>query len=1078
MRKLLYTLIAFAVLSLLSISLSNGQTYRGAIAGSVEDSSGAAVGDATVKIINKGTGATRTQNTPAAGEFSFPDLAPGVYTITVTRTGFQPFSEDVEAAVGKITSVPVTLGVAGQTQTVEVQAAAATLETNEAVLNAVVDTRAVNEIPLNGRDFTQLLKLTPGYNDQGSMNGNRANQNNWQIDGTDNNDFWHNSDAVNQGSISGVAGVLLPIDAIDQFNQQAGGNADFGRNAGSMVNVVIKSGTNALHGTAYYFNRNEALAAQSPFAPPGVNPELRNEHEGFSLGGPIWKNHTFFFLTFERQKFVQGNTVQATVPSLAWIAQAETILANPKYNVPVNPVMMNVYNTLYPADIHGAAATPLNFFSSAPAVYKSENGIIKIDHVFNDKHSVFARVFLGTGEAKAFSGSVYPQYFQGVPSRQPNFALSWNYVITPRLVNQVLAGVNYFFQAFDDVSHGYNMPALGFNTNVTNPGDFGAPNIEISGFGNGGVGETPRLGRIDTTGHLTDNLSYNMGSHAFKFGFEVRKSRLDIFYQRDVRGGFLFDGTAGPWANDPAFSGPQKALADFISGTIAPGNGNIATGDPQRVYDVNSYEGWAADNWQITPKLNLNLGVRYTYNTPLHEATTHKDIATFFAGGSDGFKLVNPGGYLFSPDKNNFAPRIGFAYTPVRGGKTVIRGGWGVYYDLINGNLFIDNRVDSKAGRGVSRNPVGPVPVFTVTNPNTVVVQQGVPIFGGVTATPPFGAYAISQQMRTPYVQNFNINVQRQLSRWTLLQVGYVGNQARKLPVNLEINQPLPDPTGALTVQERRPYNSLFPNIAGITELRSAGNSHYNSMQMSLRNQQWHGITGQIQYTLSHAMDTESNVRNNGPEDSYDLNRDWGNADFDVRHVVTGYLLYDVPNFVPKIPRLGKGWQLNVLLTHQSGSPFSVTTSSDISGSFNKRDRLDWNGTDPFSGFAQPPNAAGNYTNGYLWFNGAVFSEAAKGTFGNTKRNQFYGPHFNATDFSIFKTTNITERIAIQFRAEIFNLFNQLNLANPDTNISDGLFSTGGTFGLINATRSSAAGDPAIGPGEPRNVQLSVKLIW
>jgi hypothetical protein len=1073
MKYFRISLISLIVVVLLA-SFCEAQTYRGAVAGSVADSSGAAVADAVVKIVNKGTGYTRTQNTPTAGDFNFPDLAPGVYTITVSKQGFQTLNQEVEAAVGKITSVPITLGVASQTQTIEVQAAAAALETNEAVLNAVVDTRAVNDVPLNGRDFTQLLKMTPGYNDQGSMNGNRSNQNNWQIDGTDNNDFWHNSDAVNQGSISGVAGVLLPIDAIDQFNQQAGGNADFGRNAGSMVNVVIKSGTNALHGTAYYFNRNEALAVQDPFSPHGLKPELRNEHEGFSLGGPVWKNHTFFFLTFERQKFVQGNTLTATAPSLAWIAQAETVLA--KYHVPVNPVMMNVYNSLFPSVIHDAPATVDNFFSTAPAAYKSENGIIKIDHVFNEKHSVFARVFLGTGEASAYAGgvSIYPDYYQKVPSRQPNFALSWNYVITPRVVNQVLAGVNYFFQAFDDTNHGFNMPGLGFNTNVTNPANFGAPEMDISGFNNGGVGATPRLGRIDTTGHLTDSLSYNVGSHALKFGAEIRKSRLDIFYLRDVRGAFTFDGTSGPWATDGAFTQPQKALADFISGTIGESLGNIATGDPQRVYDVNSFEGWVADSWQVTPKLNLNLGVRYTYNTPVEEATTHKGISTFLPSATDGLALVGHGGldHLFPPDRNNFAPRIGFAYTPVRGGKTVIRGGWGIYYDLINGNLFIDNRVDSSAGRGISRNPGGSVPVYTVTNPATLVVQNGVPIFGGANPIPPFGAFAVSQQMRTPYVQNFNVNVQHQLSHWTLLQVGYVGNQARKLPVNLEINQPLPDPTGTLSRQDRRPYNSEFPNIAGITELRTAGTSHYNSMQISLRNNQWHGVTGQIQYTLSHAMDEESNVRNNGPEDSYNLARDWGNADFDVRHVVTGYLLYDLPNLVPKFPRLGKGWQMNLLLTHQSGSPFSVITATNISTSYNRRDRLD-EVSNPFGGVTQPANSSGNYANGYQWFNGTAFAIPAAGTFGSTRRNQFYGPHFNATDFSIFKTTNITERIAAQFRVEIFNLFNQLNLANPDGNIDDG-----SSFGLISSTRATAQGNPSIGPGEPRNVQLALKIIW
>ncbi len=442
--------------------------------------------------------------------------------------------------------------------------------------------------------------------------------------------------------------------------------------------------------------------------------------------------------------------------------------------------------------------------------------------------------------------------------------------------------------------------------------------------------------------------------------------------------------------------------------------------------------------------------------------------------GCDSQLQAGQGGFdsLYPPDRNNFAPRVGLAYTPIRGGKTVIRGGWGIYYDLINGNLFIDNRVDSSAGRGISRNPGGSVPVYTVTNPTTLTVQQGVPIFGGATATPPFGAFAISQQMRTPYVQNFNINVQRQLTKWTLLQVGYVGNQARKLPVNLEINQPLPDPTGLLTRQQRRPYNGQFPDIAGITELRTAGNSHYNSMQASLRNRQWHGLTGQIAYTLSNAKDTVSNVRNSGPEDSYNLARDYGNADFDVRHVVTGYLLYDIPNFVKSMPRLGKGWQLNALITHQSGLPFSVFTATNISNTFNRRDRLNLNG-DPFSSVVQPANASGNYTNGYQWFNGSVFSIPAAGTFGATKRNQFYGPHLNSLDFSIFKNTNITERISAQFRVEIFNLFNQLNLANPDNNIDDGA-----NFGRIGATRASNDGNPSIGPGEPRNVQLALKIIW
>ena len=1047
------------------------QTFRGGLAGTVADASGAAVPDAGIKIENKDTGLARTQNSTQAGDFNFSDLPTGVYLVTVTKTGFQNYKQEVEVAVGRVSSLPVTLGVAQQSETVEVQAAAATVETNSTSLNAVVSTRSVQEIPLNGRDFTQLLRLTPGYNDAGSMNGARGNQNNWQIDGVDNNDFWHNAMAVNQGSISGVAGVLLPIDAIDQFNQQASGNADFGRNPGSMVNVVIKSGTNVIHGSAYYFNRNEALSAHNPFAPPSdPNPLLRNQNYGFSLGGPIIKNKTFLFLTYEKQKFTAGNTAQATVPSSAWISAADTVLG--KYGVPVNPVMVRLFNLLWPASIAGAGLSQPNFFSHDPQQYKSDNGVIKLDHNFNDKESLSARVYLGTGEATAFAGSVYKQYFQSVPSRQPNFAVTLNSVLTPHLVNQLLAGVNFFQQRFDDASHGQNVVATGFNTNVTNPGDFGSPNINISGFDNGGVGETPKLGRTDTTGHLTDNLSYNFGSHALKFGGEFRESRLDVYYQRDVRGGFTFDGTAGPWANDSTLNTPTKALADFFAGMLNTNAGNIATGDPQRVYDVNSYSGWAADNWQVSPKLNLTLGVRYDYNTPLHEIG-NKGISTFLPGSPTGFAIVGQNNFnqLYKPDKTDFSPRLGFAYTPIRGGKTVIRGGYGVYYDLINGNPFIDG--SAGGGRGISRNPVGPTPVFAA-NAGPETIQNGVSIFGGFTPAPPYAAFGVSQDLKSPYIENFNINVQHQITRSTLFQIGYVGSQGRRLATKRNLNQPNPDPAGTnATLQARRPYYSEYPNIAGISWLETSANSQYNSLQMSLRSSGWHGLTGQMAYTLAHARDDISGARYNQPENNNCLKCDYGNADFDIRNTFSSYALYDVPNFVKSMPRLGKGWQLNAIFIAHTGTPFSVAAGENISGSFGGGDRADLiAGQDPFAGVTQPSNTSGNWANGYRWFNPAAFALPKPGTYGNTMRNQFYGPGFNSVDFSIFKTTPITERVSAQFRVEIFNIFNYLNLSGPDTCVC-----SGAGMGLIFGTAQSG-NSPGIGAGEPRNVQLALKLIW
>jgi len=1060
-------ILAAAFIAVLLSSTVSAQTFRGGISGSIADPSGAAIPGASVQLVSEATGLSRSQETTGTGDFTFSDLPVGFYTITISKQGFQTRKlEKVEVAVGKVTSLPVTLGVAQTTEAVEVQGAAATLETASSTLNAVVNQRAVQEIPLNGRDFRTLLYLTPGYNQSGSMNGNRPNQNNWQIDGTDNNDFWHNSEAVNQGSISGIAGVLLPIESIDQFNQQSAGSGEFGRNPGSMVNVALKSGTNEFHGSAYYFNRNEAFAAASPFAPVGAPDKLRNEQYGFSLGGPIIKNRFFFFLNYERQKYVIANQLQATVPSDAWITSARAVLQ--KYNVAVNPVMLATYQNLWPARIRSAPATAPNFFSGDDNTGESNNGVIKLDYTLSSKHTLSARAFLGTGEAAQFAGSVYKEYFQVVPSRQHNFAVILNSTWTPRLVNQLLVGVNYFNQTFDDAVAGANPPAFGFNTGITDPSNFGSPNIEISGFDNGGVGETPRLGRIDTTGHLTDNLSYSFGSHALKFGGEFRRARLDVFYLREARGAFPFDGSAGPWANDTSFSSQQRSLADFIAGYIKAGTASIATGDPQRDYYVNSFEWWAQDNWQATPRLNLNYGVRYTYNGRFH-AVGSKPIAIFDPKSPSGLSIVGKDiDALYPADYNNFAPRLGFAFTPSRGGKLVIRGHYGVYYDIINGNLFIDNRAGSDSGRGISRQPAGPAPVFSISNPNLVIVQPGQFIFGSATPQPPFAVYTVNQNLRSPYVQNFGVDVQYQVTKSALLQVAYVGNQGRKLVYTHNINQILPSTAAA--ANSRRPFFSQFPQFRGITEIETGANSRYNSLQVSLRTSNWHNLSSQFSYTLGHAEDEMSGPRNNRPTDNYNRRFDRSNASFDYRHLFSGYLLYDVPQLGASWPWLTKGWQLNAFITADSGSPFTVAAGRDQSNTRNGADRADQAG-DPFQGVTQPATEQGRFVNGVRYFNKDAFKLPAAGAYGSVKRNGFYGPGFASVDFSIFKNFKIKERYQVQFRTELFNLFNRLNLGNPISSVNSG------SNGLIFGTRHG--GDaPGIGYGEPRNVQFVVKLLF
>jgi len=1077
-------------ISVLFVTTALAQTSRGTISGTVVDPTGAMVTGATVKLDQVGTGLTRNTVTTNAGLFSFADLPPGTYTVTVSQTGFaNQRIQQVKVEVGKTTSLPVNLSIASAVQTVEITAAAAALETNQSALNAVVSSREIEAAPLNGRDYRQLLQLTPGYNIQSSQNGNRANQNNWQIDGVDNNDFWHNSEAVNQGSISGLAGVLLPIDAVEEFNQQSVGGADYGRNPGSMVNVVVKSGNNMLHGSAYYFHRNDAFAKPNPFLPADAPSELRNHNFGFSVGGPFVKDKAFFFLSMEGQRFIAGNAIQATVPSAAWVAQATTLLNN--NNVPVNPVMVATLNNLWPSSITSAPGTPQNFSSTAPNNYKSNNGVARIDWAINSTQRFFVRSFIGSGDATAYSGSVYADYFQSVPSRQQNWAAVLSSTLTHRMANQVLFGVNYFLQNFDDARHDQNPPSWGFNTGV-GPENFGSPNIEINGFKNGGVGETPALGRTDTTWHIADDLGYTVGGHNLKFGGEFRRAKLFVHYLRSTRGAFLFDGTAGPWQSTT----PEGSLADFLAGMIARTNGGIAIGDPRRDYYVNSFYGYGQDNWQVSPRLNLTLGLRYEYNGALYDPT--HTISTFLPGATSLFNgLAYPGqpgspiDSLYPTDRNNFAPRLGFAFTPQRGGKTVIRGAWGVYYDIPNGNLIIDNRA-KPGGRGVSRNP-GPTnlnPVFDLSNPDPITVDpNGVaPIFGSVTPQPPFTAYAVDQRLRSPYVQNFSLNVQRQLTSNVLFQVGYVGSQGRKLIVDRNINLPPPSPTAYTDFQAARPFNNDFPNLAGITQISSIGDSNYNSLQTLVRSTSWHGLSGQLAYTWSHALDDLSTPRNNRPTDNNNLKLDYGNADFDARHNVSGYVLYQVPQFSRSLPRLTKGWELSALVAYNSGFPFTVYSGlgSTDTGSHtgNTLDRADLVG-DPFSGIVQPANPPGLLTGGVQWINPNAFVDNADGTFGNTRRNQFLGPRFKTIDFAVIKNTAITERVSAQFRVEMFNVFNILNLAPPGgdspvatqapaaTRITDGP----GSFGVITSTLHQPD-SPGLGAGEPFNAQFALKIIF
>ena len=1078
-RRMISVVLLLALLACVPII---AQTFRGGIAGTVADATGATVVGAAVKLVSPETGLTRDGVTSSAGDFVFQDLPLGKYDITVTVSGFETVHvSGVVVDAGRIATVALKLEVAKQAATVEVQASTVAIETASSAETSLIDTKELLDIPLNGRDFTQLLKFNPGANANGSLNGSRFNGIDWKIDGADNNDLWHNINSVNQGGVSGIAGVVLPIDAIDEFSLQSGSSAEENRNSGGVLNVVIKSGTNSFHGSVYYFNRNEALASSDWFTAPGSpTSELRNNQEGFSLGGPIVKNNTFFFINYEQQNYKQALTAPGTTPSAAWVSAAEAVMA--KDGVAVNPLMPAVIDYLWPANSLSGPATDFNYAGAGINLSNSYNGVIKLDHYFNPRNNIAIRYFGGTGNQTEYIGSAIPSYFQLCPSRMHNFSLVYNAVITPRLVAQTLLGVNYFKQVFDDANHGFDMASIGMETGVTDPTDYGSPYLSISGFDSTGL--TPPLGRIDTTGHIDQTFTYTVGSHEFRFGGDYRYSRLDVFYDANAPGTFTFDGSQGPFnmscPNDtwevggvcPANSMPSPnpsldSLADFLSGRIAPGHASIAYGNQQRIYNLAGASFFGQDSWKVTPKLTLNYGLNWVYQSPI---SNPKNLISTFIPADGGITYVGTHGLstLWPRDLHDFAPRFGFAYQPKAGGKLVIRGGWGMYYQVPNISYFGDSGASNSAANAINANIGGPAPVLTIANQSPITLAAGVPIFAGISNTGPYGGFSVSQQFVTGYSMNTNLNVQYQVAKDAVVEVGYSGSLSRHLPDMLDINQ---IPQGALEVNSSRPYAGEFPDLAAINQVESVANGHFNGLLGSVKTTNFHGFTTKLAYTLGHSMDDLSYARHIIPQNSYCLRCDYGNSDFDIRNSFSMFMAYTLPQPAKYRALLG-GWQMNALFSFFTGTPFTVLSGIDSSGTLEYADRAEVVGNP----FADVP-ASNRATSTYYWFNPEAFAAPAQGTYSNEKRNEFYGPPTHQIDYSVFKNFAVGEHVRVQFRVEIFNIFNFVNYGNS----SQGLMGTnlqGSNLGTIYGTYDVGFGAPGIGPGAPRNVQLALKVLF
>jgi hypothetical protein len=1075
-------LLVLAVLFALPTT-SFGQTFRGGINGSVTDQSGAVVPGATVEATETATNASHKTISSSAGEFSFQDLPLGAYEISVTATGFKAEKiSGVKVTAGVIYTLPVKLAVASAGETVEVNASGLALDTTSTTQTTDIPEETVQDIPLNGRDFTQMIGLAPGFagyslGGYGSVNGTRANQVNWQIDGSDNNDWWHNIPAVNQGGVENIAGVTLPIDSIAEFSLQTQSSSEVGRNPGGTVNLVTKSGTNNIHGTVYYYERNQALAVTNPFNTLGSLP-LENVQWGASLGGPFWKDHTFWFTNFEKQKFNIATGNSGFEPNAGYQALAQAQLT--KYGVTPNAATSQLLSVLWPADLLTSTVTGSPVQSAAPEFGYSYNGVIHLDQTFSQKHSLSARAFLGQGNQTAPVGQtdINPYFFEIGPIHVYNYSVADNYAITSTISNSVTAGVNYFNQTFSDAKTDFS--SLASDGFVTGAPFVNAPNIQIQGFEP--TGNTPPEGRNDITGHLDDALNWTIGKHQLRLGGEYRQAQVNEFYHRHATGSFQFKGGVGPWAADSTLDSSVASLADFLAGYMT--KGSIAVGNPERTVYSHAFDLFSQDSFQVTPTLNINFGLRYDFMQPMHDSK--KDLSVFRPGltptgiAFQGVDISN----VYEPDYTSLSPRVGFSWKPAGFSGTVLRGGIGLFFDTPNANPFLDNRPGNSAPNGLEGNPGGSNPVFTITTGNTTIVsgQQIIPTQTlGCSQANPCGAFSVAKGFRSPYNLNFSFQLEQAIGTKAFFQLGYVGSQGRKLLSLLNINQPyLGGAPG--------PYSGSFGGnyYSDINQIQSIGTSNYNSLQSIFRTTAWHNVTAQISYTLGHNLDEVTAYRGALPQDSYNFKNnlpgdpgDYGNSDFDTRNTGVGYLNYDVPTFKgPKV--LTGGWALNTAYTFKGGQPITIYNGDDTSGTNEYTQRPNQVLSNPFAGVSHSIQSSGG-SKSVQWFNPNAYADPAPNTWGNVARNSIYGPGFEDVDLSVFKNTKFNLHdfpVNTQFRAEMYNLFNRVNLASPAcTQLCNDYFNVGG-FGTTSSTIGSGNFSPGIGPGEPFNVQLALKIIF